>query len=203
VEVFAGNGINGPWDMTAFDLGNAAVLFVTNVLNFSPPGATVLRIALALGVDNDTSQPRDFGRTMIGNGFSSRPDPDALVIGPTGLGLGHDGTLYVADTLASRIAAIPNALFRGDSANTGNTVLSGHALNGPLGLAIAPNGDIITVNGGDGNMVEIEPEGTQLAVKMVDVTGAGGGTLFGLAVAPNNNGVYFVNDGNNKLYLLH
>ena len=81
--------------------------------------------------------------------------------------------------------------------------MSGHALNGPLGLAIAPNGDIITVNGGDGNMVEIEPEGTQLAVKMVDVTGTGGGTLFGLAVAPNNNGVYFVNDGNNKLYLLH
>src|SRR5689334_15528552 len=33
VETFAGNGINGPWDMTALDLGNAAVLFVSNVLN--------------------------------------------------------------------------------------------------------------------------------------------------------------------------
>jgi hypothetical protein len=29
------------------------------------------------------------------------------------------------------------------------------------------------------------------------------GTLFGLAIAPNGNGVYFVNDGNNMLYLLH
>lgn len=32
METFAGGGINGPWDMTAFDAGNKAVLFVTNVL---------------------------------------------------------------------------------------------------------------------------------------------------------------------------
>jgi hypothetical protein len=36
----------------------------------------------------------------------------------------------------------------------------------------------------------------------VDTTGAGAGTLFGLAVAPGGNGVYFVNDGNNTLNLL-
>src|SRR5438270_575696 len=33
IATLSGNGINGPWDMTALDLGNAAVLFVTNVLN--------------------------------------------------------------------------------------------------------------------------------------------------------------------------
>src|SRR6266446_57844 len=33
VETFAGNHINGPWDMTARDDGATAVLFVTNVLN--------------------------------------------------------------------------------------------------------------------------------------------------------------------------
>src|SRR6201981_2832662 len=32
VETFSGGQINGPWDMTALDLGQAAVLFVTNVL---------------------------------------------------------------------------------------------------------------------------------------------------------------------------
>jgi hypothetical protein len=32
-ETFRNGGINGPWDMTSLDLGNRAVLFVTNVLN--------------------------------------------------------------------------------------------------------------------------------------------------------------------------
>ncbi len=33
VETFSGSPINGPWDMTAFDGGDNASLFVTNVLN--------------------------------------------------------------------------------------------------------------------------------------------------------------------------
>jgi hypothetical protein len=32
-ETFHGDGINGPWDMTALDAGSLAELFVTNVLN--------------------------------------------------------------------------------------------------------------------------------------------------------------------------
>jgi hypothetical protein len=52
-------------------------------------------------------------------------------------------------------------------------------------------------------MVETTPAGTQVAVKAVDVTGAGAGTLFGLAIRPNGQGVYFVNDGNNTLDLMH
>jgi DNA-binding beta-propeller fold protein YncE len=67
-------------------------------------------------------------------------------------------------------------------------------------MAIAHNGDILVVNGGDGNMVEIRPDGSQIA-KNVDVTGTGGGTLFGLALSHAGNSVYFVNDGNNMLYL--
>jgi sugar lactone lactonase YvrE len=141
-------------------------------------------------------------RTIIGSGFEERTDPNALVIGPTGLGLGENGTLYVADTLVNRIAAIPNALTRPGSAGTGNTVSVGKALNGPLGLAIAPNDNILTVNSNDGNMVETTPGGAQVAVRAVDTFGGGAGDLFGLAVAPEGNGVYFVNDGNNALYLL-
>ncbi len=212
LETLSGNGINGPWDMTALDMGNVAVLFVANVLSgtVAANGAvvnqgTVLRIVLVMNQNGneDSSPPREFARAVIGSGFGTRTDPAALVIGPTGLGLGRDFTLYVADTLANRIAAIPNALSRRDSAGNGVTVSEGQALNGPLGLAIAPNQDILTVNGNDGNMVETTPQGSQVSVKMVDATGTGGGTLFGLAVAPEKNGVYFVNDGNNMLYLLH
>ena len=78
----------------------------------------------------------------------------------------------------------------------------------PLGLAIAPNGDILTTNGGDGNLVETTPDGQQVAVKMLDTSPAppgpnGNGTLFGLAVVPDGSGVYFVDDGTNTLDLLH
>lgn len=51
-------------------------------------------------------------------------------------------------------------------------------------------------------MVETTPGGRQVAVKNVDVTGMGGGTLFGLAITPNGRGVYLVNDGNNTLDIL-
>src|SRR5262249_52166996 len=127
----------------------------------------------------------------------------ALVIGPTGLAVSVDGRLFVADTLQNRITAIPNALFRSDSAGTGATITQNGALNGPPGLVIAPDGDILTVDAGDGNMVEITPLGQQVAAKAVDVSMQGAGTLFGLAIAPNGRGVYYVDDGNNTLNLLH
>jgi hypothetical protein len=82
-------------------------------------------------------------------------------------------------------------------------VTSGHALNAPLGLTIAPNGDILTVNGGDGNVVETTLGGVQVATKTLDGTGGGGGILFGLAIRPGGTGVWFVDDGTNTLALLH
>jgi hypothetical protein len=207
VETFSGGDINGPWDMTALDLGTTAMLFVTNVLNGTVAGGggivsggTVIRIGLTIPAGG---MPIETSSTMIGSGFSERTDSNALVIGPTGVGLGADGTLYVADTLNNRIASIDNAVTRLTDAGTGVTVFGGGALNAPLGLAIAPNGDIVTVNGGDGNMVEITPAGTQVAVKAVDVTATGAGVLFGLAIRPSDSGVYFVNDGNNTLDVLH
>lgn len=76
-------------------------------------------------------------------------------------------------------------------------------MNGPLGLAIAPNSNVVVVNSGDGNMVEVTPKGVQEPPKLVDTTGIGGGTLFGLAAVPGGEGVYLGNDGNNTLDILH
>ena len=175
-ETFAGQGINGPWDMGSLDLGSQAVLFVTNVLNGTVAakggtvfGGTVLRLVVQI--------PR-FGlpwiqfNTTIGSGFPEKLDPAALVIGPTGAGLGPNGVLYVADTLANRVAGIPNAIFRGFSAGRGFTVSQGHHLNGPLGLVVAPGGNILTVNSGDGNLVETTPSGSQIAVRTLDSSGS-------------------------------
>jgi hypothetical protein len=205
VETLHGGGISGPWDMTALDDENRAWLFVTNVLNGnvatgSPPPidqGTVLRIPLLVPKQGD-GMPTAGPITVIGSGFAETADPAALVIGPTGVGLAADGTLYVADSFNNQIVAIPKALTRQTTAFTGAVVTFNGALNDPLGLAIAPNGDIITTNGGDGNMVETTPGGAQVAVKTVDtVTGAG--SLFGLAIVPGGKGVYFVDDGDNTL----
>ena len=210
-ETLSGNGINGPWDMTAATYGPFAQLFVSNVLNgtvaASPNvvnGGTVVRIGLAL---SGAGLPAVTSETVIGNGLPERTDPAALVVGPTGLGLASDGTLYVADSVANRVAAISDAMHR-TMPTGGSTVTSGGAINDPLGLAIAPNGDVLTTNGGDGNLVETMPAGQQVAVKMLDTSPAppgpnGNGTLFGLAVVPDNSGVYFVDDGTNTLAVLH
>jgi hypothetical protein len=211
VETISGGPINGPWDMTALDEGGTAKLFVSNVLNgtvaASPnvvDGGTIVRIDLSMST---RAAPSIASETTIGTGFAERTDPAALVVGPTGLGLGTDGTLFVADSASNRIASIADALTSTGPA-VGTMVSSGGALNDPLGLAMAPNGDILTANGGDGNLVETTARGDQVAIKTLDNSPAppgpnGNGTLFGLAVVPDASGVYFVDDGTNTLDLLH
>ena len=65
--------------------------------------------------------------------------------------------------------------------------------------------NILTVNGGDGNIVETTPFGRQVAVKTIDDNSGGGGNLFGLAVKPGAGAVYFVDDfgSDNNLQLFH
>jgi hypothetical protein len=208
VETFSGAPINGPWDMTAVDLGNTAALFFTNVLNGTVAAAgnmvhdgTVVRMWL----DLTGLLPNAVSTAVIGQGFPERTDPAALVIGPTGVGYDriHD-VLYVADSLSNRIAAISGALTRTTATRLGSTVSMGGSLNDPLGVTLAPNGDILTVNGNDGRIVETTPAGMQVAAKFIDTTGnpQGAGALFGL-IARAGIGVYFVDDGSNTLNLLH
>ncbi|MFE9883372.1 hypothetical protein [Streptomyces sp. NPDC005784] len=207
-ETLAGGGINGPWDMTATSYGDRTDLFVTNVLNGTVAGGgnevdrgTVLRITLKR---HDHQPPQWVKTTTIGSGFAQKTDPAALVIGPTGVGLAKDGSLYVADTVNNRITVIRRAVTRGSSAGTGRVVSSGGKLNGPLGLAIAPNGHILTVNSGDGNIVETTPAGRQVAFRQLDNSGSppGAGALFGLAVDLDRDAVYFVDDATNTLNVL-
>jgi len=212
IETIAGGPINGPWDMTAVDHGFFTTLYVTNVLNGTVAAGTqangngngnvvdrgtVVRIQLLTipGI-----RPVVFDEDVIATGFAERTDPVALVLGPTGVALGRDGTLYVADTVNSRIAAIPDAPFRFFPAmGGGRTVFEGMPLNAPLGMTLAPNGDILTANGNDGNIVETTPRGTSAATVAADPNA---GDLFGLTLTPDQSGVYFVDDGTNTLNLL-
>ncbi len=207
VETIRGTDVDGPWDMTSYDGGDFGVLFVANVLNGTLGGGgsvvhegNVVRLVL----DLTTSPPAVLQRVVIASGFAEKTDPTALVIGPTGLALGPNGTVYVADTLTNRIAAIRNGLFRFTNDRTGTTVSSGQFLNGPLGLSWAPDGDLLAANGGNGELVEVTPTGGQPEWPTVDSSGSppGAGALFGLAVAPGGNGLYFVDDATNTLDIL-
>jgi hypothetical protein len=226
VETISGGPINGPWDMTAFDAGSFVELFVTNVLNGTVAangdvanGGTVVRINLAVLPNH---KPFVISETIIASGFAERTDPAALVVGPTGVALSNpcdlrdpddcakggvvpgERVLFVADSASNRIAVIPFPLIRENSAGPGITLTSGGTLNAPLGLAVAPNGHVLTVNGDDGNIVETTPRGVQIATELIDSTGGpppGNGTLFGLAFDGEGK-IYFVDDGSNTLNLL-
>lgn len=204
-ETFTGHGLNGPWDMTALDLGDVTELFVTNVLNgtVASEGATVYqgtvtRLLITSGPDH---APAVLDSRVIASGFGEHTDPAALVVGPTGVGLDASGTLYVADSVGNRITAIPEAPWRHSDAGTGRTVTADGALNTPLGLTVAPNGDVLTVNGADGTLVETAPNGTQVATRTLDSSGspAGAGALFGLAVSADRKSLDFVDDATNTL----
>ena len=207
VETIAGSQIQGPWDSTALSEGSKTTLFVSNALNggaakgvHTIDNSTVLRIVLESGVG---MPPKVVSQQVIADKIPWRDSPEALVVGPTGLALSTNGTLYLADTLANRITAIGQAMTRTTPApGGGRTVSEGGHLKEPLGLVLAPNGDILTTNAGDGNVVETTPGGEQVGVRTADAK-TGAGSLFGLAVAPEGTGVYLVDDGENTLRLLH
>jgi hypothetical protein len=208
-ETISGRGINGPWDSAVVITGHFAQLFVTNVLNGTRRAngkvvhrGTVLRITLQLF---RSAPPARVATTVIGSGFPQRTDPNAFILGPTGVGIGQRGVLYVAETLTSRIWQIPRALTRHNSAGQGRLLTKGGFLSMPLGLALAPNSNVLTVNGGNGRIVETTPGGRQIFSRFLDTSGSppGAGALFGLAVLKGRGGVYYVDDAQNTLRLLH
>ncbi|HEY3829191.1 MAG TPA: plastocyanin/azurin family copper-binding protein, partial [Solirubrobacteraceae bacterium] len=206
VSTISGVNIQGPWDSTAVSEGSKTTLFVSNALNggaakgiHTIKNSNVVRIVLESG---EGQPPKVISETVIAKGIPWIDSAEALVLGPTGLALASDGTLYVASTEDNKVLAISEAMTRTTPAAKGGTVLTeGGHLKEPLGLVLAPNGNIITSNGGDGNMVEITPAGQQVAVQTAD-TKTGAGSLFGFVIAPKGKGIYFVDDGENTLNLL-
>lgn len=214
-RVFAGPNINGPWgNMAVIDNGSTATLFVSNAgFDVGPPDgeppvlekATVLRLELTIP---QGQAPVISKETVVASGFGEQADKDVFLIGPTGLALGQGGTLYVSDALANRIAAIPDAVTRSDSAGTGQTITKEGFLKRPLAMTVAANGHLIVTNGLNGQAVEIDPvTGKQLYARWIDANKAqsppGSGDLFGIAMTPSGDGFYYVEDEVNALVLAH
>jgi len=201
-ETITNANIVGPWDLTVKSGPTSAEVFVSNALGGNTSthdgvpvtgNCTVVRLNLAL---SSTAPPKLTGSTVIGTNFPWRANKAALVLAPTGLALASNGTLYVDDTMTNSVSAIPQALTRTSPVTAvGGTLSTGGALNAPLGMAIAPNGNLVVVNGNDGNAVEITPAGKQVATKTLIKNGAG--DLFGIITTPT--GLIIANDGINAL----
>jgi hypothetical protein len=217
VAAWTGPNINGPWgNIATVDNGATATLFVS-MSGFSVPGpevrdpatgysvtidkAIVLRLSLSIP---DGKPPQISGQTIVADGLGQRADKDVFLIGPTGLALGPDNTLYVSDAVANRIVAIPDALARTSSAGVGTPVTKDGLLQRPLALAITPAGHLLACNGKNGQVVEIDPAtGKQVYAQWVDANQAqsppGNGDLFGIAMKPDGTGFYYVEDEMNFL----
>jgi hypothetical protein len=191
--------LDGPWDLTVVDEGSLAFVFVSNVLN-----GTVTRLDLAV----TPSSVKVLTSTTIASGFLHRSDPNALVVGPTGLAFNLlSDTLFVASTGDNAIYSIPDALFRLTSAGKGHLVFSDPAvLRGPLGLVELPNGNLIAANGDAVNadpahpseLVEFTPTGKFVGQTSIDSTEGG---AFGIAAEIQGDDLIFaaVNDVTNSL----
>ncbi|MBS2964758.1 hypothetical protein KGA66_16995 [Actinocrinis puniceicyclus] len=203
--VITGHGINGPWGMSAWEHGDDVQLFVSNVLNGvngrvgqQVNKGTVVRLKL------DVTQQRFRVDTavIVGSGFPEMVSQDGFVQGPTGVTL-VGNTLFVADTLANRIAQINWATTRHNSAGLGFTLAEAGLLKMPLGLT-SFGGLLLTVNGENGNLIAISLRGQVALVKALDTTAVAGsmpgaGALFGLAPSWDGKWLYYVNDLQNNL----
>jgi hypothetical protein len=198
--------LDGPWGMAVNDQGDTAQVYISNVLN-----GTITR----LNVSIDDGHLNIDSATRIAKGYTFSTDPNALVLGPTGLAYNPvNGVLYVASTADNALYAIR------DAANLSHpprsdpqgvlVVKDNPNLHGPLGLAFAPNGDLLVTNGDAVNppsnptqtslIDEFTPLGQFVHSFSLDTAT---GAAFGLALKRTRKGVVLatVNDATNTLDL--
>jgi len=199
--------LDGPWDLTVKDEGRRALVFVSNALS-----GTVTRLELRVGGDGDgdgDDRVAVTGATQIASGYAHRCDPAAFVVGPTGVALdAKRDTLFVASAGDNAIFAIDNASDTRRDAGRGRLVVNDAAhLHGPLGLALAPNGDLVSAQGdavnpstdpnGQSAIVEFTRRGAFVAQFSVEPSTAG--AAFGVAVDPLGSQFAIVDDALNTL----
>jgi hypothetical protein len=137
------NLFDGPWASAVIDKGNTAQLFISNV-----EGGTVERINLKAVKHHGQTNLKVASITQIASGYLVQPNSAAVIVGPGGLAYNpKNDTLYVAATGNNEIFAVPHASRTHSDNGTGTLVYQDQAhLRGPIGLALAPNGDLLTTN---------------------------------------------------------
>ena len=201
VNTISGALINGPWDSAVFDQGSSAKLFVSNALT-----GTVIRLDLSVGGPLGATVT---STTQIASGYAHACDAVTFVDAPTGLVYDPESDiLYVASTLDNKVFAVGDAAETNKDRGRGTIIYSDNVhLHGPLGMILAPNGDLIVSNNDAVNpdpnhaseLVEFTIDGQ--FVKQISVDPAQGGS-FGLAVRTSGAAAKFAAVDDNQNILL-
>ncbi len=218
VSTITGANINDPWgNMAVVDNGDTATLFVSSAgfgvggPNPGPDGevpvfkqSTVLRLDLEI---KPGQTPVVKQQTVVASGFGAQADKGVFLVGPTGLALSSDQKqLFVSDAIGNRITVIDDPMTRDTSAGVGRQLTADGFLHRPLAMVMAPNGHLLVTNALNGQVVEIDPTAArQLYARWIDTDKAqsppGSGDLFGIAMTPQGDGFYYVEDDVNTLVL--
>ena len=201
--------LRGPWGMALDDDGATAKVFVSNVLN-----GTVIRINLSLTPTLTPAFHVD-SITKIAQGYGIINTNTFPLVGPSGLAYNEAfHTLYVTSGGGSRVFKIanPDTITVPVSVGTLVYVDTVH-LHGPLGLAIAPNGDLISAQADNFNVnpnfpseiVEFTTTGQFVAQFSID---AANGAAFNIALDQNSDPLVpikfaYLNDGENNVNLIY
>jgi hypothetical protein len=195
--------IQGPWDLAVNDNGNSPQIFVANVEN-----GTVSRIDLRIRGQRITVT----NMTQVASGYGHRPDAAAFFVGPTGLAYNPiTDTLFVNSTLDNKVYAVDRAGHVRNIQGRGRILFADNShLHGPLGLALAPNGDLLIANGDVNHVDPNQPS------EVVEITQAGKfigqfstfdqtAAPFGIGVGTSGDKVTIgvVNDDNNTINVYH
>lgn len=208
------NAFSGPWgQLLAVKEGTTTPYFFTT--NTDAGAGTIQRQEFTPGKFS-TETVVTIGEAPTGtNAF----DPT----GPQGMAYDSvNDILYVTDAASNQILAFMNAT-TSNSISQAIVVYEGSPLNAPIGLSVNPlNGDLITVNQLDNNMVEIDPNlagsageqspgvGTLVGVRSLDSTpvdaqAGTGSALFGVLATKDAGGnliVYYTDSNTNSLNVL-
>jgi hypothetical protein len=164
-DLLVGNN-NGPGEIIAYNLNG--VFECTLTLNTGQPFAAADLWALSFGNGGAAGSQNTlfftaglasntdglFGAVSVQSvpelsaAGSMPPNSAAVIVGPGGLAYNSkNDTLYVAATGNNEIFAIKHASKTHSDNGTGALVYQDQAhLRGPIGLALAPNGDLLTTN---------------------------------------------------------
>ncbi len=161
------NLLDGPWASAVNDQGSTAQLFVSNVLS-----GKVERINFRAMRHHGQVSLKVTSMTQIASGYTVQPNMAAVVVGPGGLAYNaKNDTLYVAATGNNAVFAIPHASRTRTDHGVGTLIYQDAAhLFGPIGLALAPNGDLLTTND---DAVNTANEPSNQASELIEFTPSG------------------------------
>jgi hypothetical protein len=192
--------------MAVDDDGTTAKVWVSNVLD-----GTVIRINLTLTPTTFTVT----SITKIAQGYGRINTNKNPLVGASGLAYSEElHTLYVTAATADRIFAVANADTLTTPVSLGTAIYFDPVhLHGPVGLAIAPNGDLISAQADNFNVnpnfpseiVEFTTTGQFVAEFSID---AAVGAAFNIALAKNSDPLVpikfgYVNDTENALNIIY